>query len=142
MHPLDGQAGFGVGAGPVDLAVVLDPEAVKGHPHRGRAQAGGGRQHVLPVLADGQRHPGGGERLELGRADMVGEQPEQVRHLGVRSQLVHRVGAKAEPAVVARPVALLQDPGDVSERHGRVGYALGPAVPADGRATHHLDLQL
>jgi hypothetical protein len=82
VHPLDSQAGFGVGAGPVDLAVVLDPEAVQGHPHRGRAQAGGGRQHVLPVLADSQRHPGGGERLELGRADMVGEQPEQLRHLG------------------------------------------------------------
>jgi hypothetical protein len=58
---------------PVDLPVVLDPEAVEGHPHRGCPQRRGRRQHLLPVLADGQRHPGGGQGLELGRADMAGE---------------------------------------------------------------------
>jgi hypothetical protein len=53
---------------------VLDADAVERHPHGGRPQLGGGRQQLLPVLADGQRHPCGGQRLELRRADMVGEQ--------------------------------------------------------------------
>jgi hypothetical protein len=34
--------------------------------------------------------------------------------------LVHRVGAEAEAMVVAEPVGLLQHPGDVLDRHGRV----------------------
>jgi hypothetical protein len=143
MDPLDGQAGLSVGAGPVDLAVVLDPEAVEGHPHRGRPQLGrGGEQLLLPVLAGGQRNPGGGQRLELGRADMVGEQPQQLCRLGMGGQLVHRVGAKAEPVVVAEPVGLLQHPGDVVDRHRRVGDALGPAMAAHRGAADCLDLQI
>jgi hypothetical protein len=34
-------------------------------------------------------------------------------------QLVHRVGAKAQPVVAAEPVGLFQDPGDVVDRHRR-----------------------
>jgi hypothetical protein len=142
MHALDGPAGLGEGAGSVDLPVVLGADAVEGHPHRGRPQLRGGRQQLLPVLVDGQRHPGGGQRLELGRADVVGEQPQHLRRLGMGGQLVHRVGAKAEPVVVAEPPGLLQHPGDVVDRHGRVGDALGPAVPAHGGTAHHLDLQI
>jgi hypothetical protein len=141
MRPLDSLAGLGEGTGAVDLAVVLDPEAVEGHPHRGRPQAGGRRQHLLPVLAGGQRHPGGGKGLELGRADVVGEQPQQLSRLGMGGQLVHRVGAESEHVVVAEPVDLLQHPGDVVDRHGRVGDALSPAVAAHRRAAHHLDVQ-
>jgi hypothetical protein len=37
-------------------------------------------------------------------------------------------------------IGLLQNPGDV-DGHRRVGDALGPAVPADGGAAHHLKLQ-
>jgi hypothetical protein len=142
MRPLDGQAGLGKGAGPVDLPVVLDPEAVEGHPDRGRPQRRGRRQHLLPVLADGQRHPGGGQGLELGRADLAGEQPQELWRLGMGGQLVHRVGAELEPVVVAEPVGLLQHPGDIVDRHRRVGNALGPAVAAHRGAAHHLDLQI
>ena len=141
MRALDGQAGLGVGARAVDLAVVLDPEAVEGHPDRGRAQAGRGRQQLPPVLAGGQGHPGGRQRFELGPADVVGEDPQELRRLGVGGQLVHRVGAKAEPVGVAELVGLLQHPGDLVDRHGRVGDALGPAVAAHGGAAHHLDLE-
>jgi hypothetical protein len=72
---------------------------------------------------------------------VVGEQPQDRRRLGVGGQLVHRVGAKAEPVVVAEPVGLLQHPGDVVDRHRLVGDTLGPAVAAHGGAAHHLDLQ-
>jgi len=136
MHPLDGQAGLSVGARPVDLPVMLDPKAVQGHPYRRRPQRRGRRQQLLPVLADRQRRPGGGQRLELGRTDMLGEHPQQLRRLRVGGHLVHRVGAKAKPMVVAEPVGLLQHPGHVVDRHRRIGDALGPAVPAHHRAAH------
>jgi len=142
MHPLDRQAGLGPGAWPVDLPVVLGADPLEGDPHRGGPQLRGGRQHLPPVLTDGERHPGGGQRLELCRADMVGEQPQQLRCLGVGGHLMHRVGAKAEPVLVAEPVGLLQHPGDVTERHRLVGDALRPAVPAHRGAAHHLDLQI
>jgi hypothetical protein len=73
---------------------------------------------------------------------MVGEQPQDLGRLGVGGQLVHRVGAKAQPVVVAEPVGLLQHPGDLVDRHHRVGAALGPAVAAHRGAAHHLDLEL
>jgi hypothetical protein len=138
----DGQARLCIGAGPVHLAVVLGADAVEGNPHRGRPQVRGGDQDVLPVLADGQRHPGSGERLELGRANMVSDQPQDLRRLGVGGHLMHRVGVEAKPVLVAEPVGLLQDRGDVAERHRLVGDALRPAMPADRGAAHHLDQQL
>jgi hypothetical protein len=141
MRALDGQAGLGEGARAVDLAVVLSADAVEGHPDRRGSQRRGGRQQLLPVLAGGQGHSGGGQGLELGRAHVVGEQPQQLHCLGVGGQLVHRVGAEAEPVLVAEPVGLLQHPGDLVDRHRRVGNALGPAVPAYRGAAHHLDLQ-
>jgi len=54
------------------------------------------------------------KRLELGRADVVGEQPQDLCRLGMGGQLVHRISAKAEPVVVAEPPGLLQDPGAMS----------------------------
>ena len=73
---------------------------------------------------------------------MVGEHPQHLRGLGMGGQLVHRVGAEAEPVVVTEPVGLLEDPSDVGDRHRRVGEALGPAVPAHGGAARHLDLEI
>jgi hypothetical protein len=108
MRALDGQAGLGEGARPVDLAVVLGADAVEGNPHRGGPQRRGGREHLRPVLTGGQRHAGGGQRLELGRADVVGEQPQDLRGLGVGGDLVHRVGAEAQLVLVAKDVRLLE----------------------------------
>jgi hypothetical protein len=51
--------------------------------------------------------PGGRQRLELGRADMVGEHPQQLRRLRVGGHLMHRVGTKVEPMVVTEPAGLL-----------------------------------
>jgi hypothetical protein len=141
VDPLDGQASFGEGARAVDLPVVLDPDAVEGDPHRGGPELRGGSQHVLPVLAQGERHTGGCQRLELGRADVVGEQPQELGRLRVGGDLMHRISAETKPVLVAEAVRLLQGPGHILDGHRRIVVALSPAVPADRRAAHHLELQ-
>ena len=141
MHTLDGQAGLGRGAWPVDLAIVLVANPVEGDPYRGRPQPSCGHQQLLPVLAGRQRHPGGCERLELGLAAMADEQPQNRCRLGMGGDLVHREGAEPKAVPITEAVGPLQHPGDVVDRHGPIGGALRPAMPTYRRAARHLDVQ-
>jgi hypothetical protein len=117
-------------------------DAVKRDPDVERARISGSPQHIAPVLADRQRHTGGGQRLEHGpaapgRAALI-EQREQPRRVRMGGHLMHRIGIKCQASAVAEPMRLLQYPLDVRQRHRPVPHALGPAMPAHRRTARNL----
>jgi hypothetical protein len=144
MGAPDTQADLLEGAAPAHLAVVVLAVAVKRDPDEGGAGRCGCRQHLTPVVTDGDRHPGGREWLvERACLRLVAlEELHDTGRLGMGRHLVHRVGLEGQPPLVTEPVRRIQCPGDLSEWHRRVRHALRPAVPTDRGAAYHLHAEV
>jgi nondiscriminating aspartyl-tRNA synthetase len=119
---------------------VLVRQPVERQPDRGGAESLGRSQYFAPVLAHGERHPGGRQRLELRSADMVRKEPKQLRRVRMGSHLVHGICPERQSPRVAEPVHPTKDRRDVGYGHGPVLPAPGPAVLAYGGTAHHFQL--
>jgi hypothetical protein len=132
----------------MDHAVMRLAMAMDRWPHNGGPQLTAGGEHVLPVVAQGQRHAGRREGLEHGStlvergiAGIPREEPYYRWRLGVRRHLMHGECDEGTARRCAGCARLFEDVGDVGEGHRGIGDTLRPAVLADGRAARDLHTQ-